>query len=334
MRMMLFINGYKSPNLRKLGGSMSKKNFGDYYLTVKDITFSINHGYSGITLVYILKGSTNISIDGQSIALKESQVMVINKNRAYKLVSEERNVTLILNISANYLSRYYKNYFYYIINLTPEQSTGAKDGRIDTVKLLLATIGLSYVKGSYEYSPLEVNILVSELLLVLLADFKEKELSAKYINSSYSKRVNKAISVIKANYKKVLSLKDVADEVHFSISYLSRLFKKEVGMNFIDYLTNIRFEHCVSELINTSKPLSQIIQTSGFSSGRRFTELFKSVYHVTPGQFRRSYKGTSQPIFIADSINNENEADDIIGPVNIAEVISLLNYAINYYSGK
>lgn len=58
-------------------------------------------------------------------------------------------------------------------------------------------------------------------------------------NSEY---VRKAIGFIKKNYTKNIPLSDVANEINIGSTYLSKLFKDEVGVGFSEYLGNLRIE--------------------------------------------------------------------------------------------
>ncbi len=65
---------------------------------------------------------------------------------------------------------------------------------------------------------------------------------------------------LEENYGRDVSLKEVADFLHLSVSYVSRYVKQRMGMNFVDYLYQIRLEHAVEELLYSDKGESEILK--------------------------------------------------------------------------
>ena len=86
-----------------------------------------------------------------------------------------------------------------------------------------------------------------------------------------------------------ISLNILADEFHLSPQYISQLFKSEIGVNFLSYLTSIRMEQAKKLLISTSMSIGEISEQSGYSDYRVFTKAFKKNEGCTPSQYRREF---------------------------------------------
>ncbi|MGI6566046.1 MAG: PocR ligand-binding domain-containing protein [Limnochordia bacterium] len=99
--------------------------------------------------------------------------------------------------------------------------------------------------------------------------------------------IRQAVSYIKEHFREELTLEDVAQEVHFSPFYVSRLFKEELGLTFIEYLTKIRIDEAKRLLLETNKTVSEIADLVGYQDPSYFTKVFKKREGVTPTQFRR-----------------------------------------------
>lgn len=89
-----------------------------------------------------------------------------------------------------------------------------------------------------------------------------------------------------------VSLSVLADEFHLSSQYISQLFKSEIGVNFLAYLTNIRIEQAKKLLLSTSLPIADVAEQSGYGDYRVFTKVFKKSEGVTPSQYRREFLET------------------------------------------
>lgn len=86
-----------------------------------------------------------------------------------------------------------------------------------------------------------------------------------------------------------VSLNVLSEEFHLSAQYISQLFKSEVGVNFLAYLTNIRMEHAKKLLLSTSLSVAEVSEQSGYGDYRVFTKVFKKAEGVTPSQYRRDF---------------------------------------------
>ena len=78
-----------------------------------------------------------------------------------------------------------------------------------------------------------------------------------------------------------ISLSILAEEFHLSGQYISQLFKSEIGVNFLSYLTGIRMEKA-KQLLATALPIAEISVQSGYGDYRVFTKVFKKSEGVTP----------------------------------------------------
>ncbi len=86
-----------------------------------------------------------------------------------------------------------------------------------------------------------------------------------------------------------ISLNVLAEEFHLSAQYISQLFKSEIGVNYLTYLTNIRVGSAKKLLISTALSITEIAERCGYSDYRVFTKAFKKTEGVTPSQYRRNF---------------------------------------------
>ena len=87
-----------------------------------------------------------------------------------------------------------------------------------------------------------------------------------------------------------ISLNLLADTFHLSAAYISQLFKSEIGVNFLSYLTNIRMERAKKLLVSTDLPIAEVAEKSGYADYRVFAKAFKKAEGATPSQYRRDFE--------------------------------------------
>lgn len=104
---------------------------------------------------------------------------------------------------------------------------------------------------------------------------KTKEISIKveqYIDENYAKQD--------------LGLEYIAEELHFSVSYLSKIFKEFKGITIKAYLSQKRIEYAKELLLKTDYKIKEIAEKSGYTNDRAFISNFKKFEKVTPGAYR------------------------------------------------
>jgi AraC-like DNA-binding protein len=87
-----------------------------------------------------------------------------------------------------------------------------------------------------------------------------------------------------------ISVKDIADEIGVSESYMISQFKKETGTTPAIYLRDIRLKNAANLLISTEDEIQKICGQVGIQDANYFVKLFKNSYGITPKSYRRQHK--------------------------------------------
>ena len=83
---------------------------------------------------------------------------------------------------------------------------------------------------------------------------------------------------------------EMAKLCHLSPSYFSRLFKKETGLAFSDYISSLKIEWAKEMLENTEASVAEISEQLGFNTPSYFIKSFKAHEHITPLSYRKYRK--------------------------------------------
>lgn len=96
-----------------------------------------------------------------------------------------------------------------------------------------------------------------------------------------------AISYIRENYGNNIGLVDVAQFCNVRSEYLSRIFKEETGVKFVDFLTNFRVSMAKRMLASGKYKVLEVSEAVGFSDQKYFQKVFKKVCGVTPSEYKK-----------------------------------------------
>ena len=102
----------------------------------------------------------------------------------------------------------------------------------------------------------------------------------------YSKSILSALEYIKQNYMHQCSLSEVAGVVFISEGYFSRLFKKEVGITYSEYLNRVRMDAAMNMILSTNMSITAISEQVGIPNSKYFSLLFRKHFNKTPMQVR------------------------------------------------
>lgn len=91
--------------------------------------------------------------------------------------------------------------------------------------------------------------------------------------------------IMEENYQQPLTLKYFADLYYFKEDYLSKMFKQEFGVNFIDYLTQLRMKKAEKLLREKELTVSDVAYLLGYNDPKYFCRIFKKRYGITPSKF-------------------------------------------------
>lgn len=90
------------------------------------------------------------------------------------------------------------------------------------------------------------------------------------------------------NLEKDISLEECARHFNYNANYLSRWFKKKMGMTYTDFVTGKKMDLCKSLLADSDISVNELAERFGYSSPQNFIRVFKKYTLMTPGQYRKS----------------------------------------------
>lgn len=98
--------------------------------------------------------------------------------------------------------------------------------------------------------------------------------------------LNMTINYIEKNYHKKITLEEVAEYINMSPFYLSKIFKKEMNINFIDYITERKMEKARELLEYTEIPIINIALELSYNEPNYFSKVFRKSTGMTPSEYR------------------------------------------------
>lgn len=250
---------------------------------LNDQKYTESHQHSNIELLYILRGSLRVKVDGEEFNLTENDVIIINSNHKHSFFSTHDvfYVTLHLN-DQMILSLLNASKIFYLCNSSIEDKQ-----EYVTLQQLITNI----LKLTNDHSSNELDQQIGNLKLI---DFLSKHFSVTYsrqdeLPKQSNNRKKEIEEYVQDNYSKSISLKDLADFLFLSSPYVSKHFKEQFGMNFYKYLNHVRLSYAMDDLLSSKLSITSIAMNNGFPNVSAFNRWFKEVYKTTPHEYRMKH---------------------------------------------
>ncbi len=131
----------------------------------------------------------------------------------------------------------------------------------------------------------EQEDLIRQISISIMEYMKDQEVTT----SAPSKNVARVLEYINQHYTDNISLAETAHAVGLSKSYLSDIFKKEIGITFLSYITNLRIEKAKLLLSDSNMKMYEISDAVGFQDYTYFSQIFKKKVGMTLSDYRKTH---------------------------------------------
>lgn len=239
----------------------------DYLKIERNCNFSFPpHLHQCFECIVLLSGSMKVNVDKQEYTLRTGDGLLIFPNQIHSLESKQSEHILCI-FSPHLVSAYHSG----LAGKLPEDNQFTPHTYyVEALKNLTQSSSISEKKG---------------LLYSLCAQF---DIAAKYTTKQTDTRdlLHKIFSFVEDHFAADCSLSMLAKTIGYDSSYLSRFFKKMVGIPFNTYVNHYRLSHACYLMENTSQSIIQCAFESGFTSIRSFNRNFQKQYKMPPKAFR------------------------------------------------
>lgn len=259
-----------------------------------------SHYHDYIELLYCLEGRYLVILDGNRYTLNKGDFIVINSMEIHstKSLGSAQNKYTVIRFKPELLYTAAHTIFEmnYVLPFTMQTSTPQK---LFSSAELSGTIIPSLIKNvvqennskSYGYE-LAIRTHLAEIFLWILRFWHSKGLHLNIdsgLNHETILRLEAVFAYIDKNYMNSVSIDDMMKICNMSYSYFSRFFKKNMHMNFKDYLNQIRINKSVQLLTSSDMSVTTIATEVGFSTSSYYIEQFKRIKETTPRKFRHQF---------------------------------------------
>lgn len=245
------------------------------------------HWHQCLEVLYIERGVGIVVVDNQQFTLRPGRMFIFPQGKLHKVTVENSPANLykrnILHIDASVLASYFHvfNEFHNILETLSSTESKAfiydLAGHQDYIRSML---------DIYEKKYLAVTNKVEVMAVLLLNLFQLFSDDAFVRTASTGKISSQIMRLIERDFRKRLTLEEIAKSLHISQSYASRVFRKETGGTIQEYLMIRRVKYACDLLENTEMAVAEIAEQAGFNHVTYFIRCFKSLLGCAPLRYK------------------------------------------------
>lgn len=250
------------------------------------------HWHAEIEIDYAIGYETEeYYIDNKRCPISSGDILFINSFQVHggtvdkSKVGENTGFTLV--IPQDFINKYCPFVYHYDIKISKINENTYDDERKELYHLLkncFETLIKLYHQEITEINNFQIVINVLQIFGVFFTHFStSKEKSSMSTNED---RIYEIINFLHQHYDTRFRLDDLASHFYLSKNYLSRYFKKSMGMTVLEYIESIRVNHAVEKIQTTDMTIEQIATSCGFHSSKALNKSLKKIHGVTAKKFR------------------------------------------------
>ena len=236
------------------------------------------HYHDMVEIYYLTYGICDFLIGDKIYKIRQGDVVFIPKGVFHKTnYLSARHSRMLINCTEEILP---KAAYDVISRGTYVFRSVSQRGEIDSIFKQIK-------KEYYGQDDLSDDALIASLSYLLVRVLRS--CSSQAVSEHRMSCSERAIEFIKNNYTNKISLSDAAEYCGVSNEHLSRIFKKQVGRGFNEYLCSFRLKRAEEMLVNqTGFSISDIAFRCGFNDSNYFSSSYKKFYGISPSERRKN----------------------------------------------
>ncbi len=251
-----------------------------FSINIVEVLEQNEHRHPELEMIYVMDGSLSLECDNHNYFIKKEDIFLVNSDAVHRNVHSEQFVAAVISIDYRKICEVLQNtQILFDVNTALDVGRTHYNLRENVRKMIYY-----YLIHCNEFKMCSVlyailDVLSSEYLVV--KDISEKASDGK---------MNEIIRFINQNYNEELPMDKLCQDFYITKSTFMRGIKKKTGMNFIEYVNNLRTHYAAMDLLYSEKSVTRISEEQGFSSLAAFNKTFKKVYSMSAMKYRKEYR--------------------------------------------
>lgn len=273
----------------KLIADLDQTGFGIKYET-RLSAYTPPHWHQAVELLLFVKGTVTCKFENTTLRAKPGDLYLINSHEVHETRCSRDAVYLCVHILPSRMCLYVPDFDQLRFSLAFDPEDQAKANAYAQLKVHMQEI-LRQTKENPQAYRLEQQSRLFASAAILVKYFSQAmPLEERNLQRGDMQRLEPLLEQIQLNHSEDLSLDWACGEMGLNKEYFCRLFKKNMGVSYLQYLYQIRATAVCRELEISEDPISEIAERHGFRDPKMLSQYFKEIYGCTPSEKRKFFR--------------------------------------------
>ena len=249
------------------------------------------HWHHSLEILLIESGGMTVTLNDARLSLHAQDFVLINSGDLHSTNCPEHSRVRVLQIPYPFLKQNIPEYDRLRFRSGPCGAPGTDAAFRHLLRSLQGcreTDGFSAPSISSSARSLHFKSLLYELLSLCVSSYLLPEAEREQsLSDTERARLITVTDYVNAHYSEPVSLRGAAAAVALNPEYFCRFFKKNMGITFLEYVSQVRFSHVCQDILHTDQSVTDILSRHGFTNYKLFRRMFRETYGCTPSAKRR-----------------------------------------------
>ena len=248
------------------------------------------HWHRAAELVYFIRGSVNCKFQNGMIHGEPGQMCIINSHDVHETRCSRDAQYLVVHILPSAMCRYVANFDMLHFSLAHDPEDREKARAFEKLRSNLEAICHQHSQAP-EANQLEQHVWLFEIADILVKHFSTPlAIEETQLQRSDMNRLEPVLEHIQLHHEQELPLDWAAETMGLNREYFCRLFKKNMGISYLQYLNQVRAAAVCKDLEVSDDPIGEIGQRHGFTDSKMMNQYFRDLYGCTPSEKRKFFR--------------------------------------------
>lgn len=240
-----------------------------------------------LLVIFLLEGEMTLRYQDEEYPMKAEDIILVNPGVGYKIDRTRDALYGMASYSMRLMATVLESrYMIFYCNSVIDEGHSYQDLRDIFFQITAEYTSKTHKTNCY------LDSLMLKLLDCLVENYQLNQKSMEAYETENDARMREIMQYVLANLDQEISLNELAEQMFVSTSTLSRIFKKNTGVYFADYVMQLRIKTALGLLKYSEQNMTQIAMTAGFSNSASFNRAFRKVMGETPSEYREKYQIT------------------------------------------
>lgn len=282
---MIFVQNYQ----HKLLTDLDETGFGIKYEN-RLSAYTPPHWHSAVELLLLEKGTVTCKFEHSTLRAKPGDLYLINSHEVHETRCSRDAVYLCVHILPSRMCLYVPEFDQLQFSLAYDPEDEEKAEAYRQLQNHMEAILLQTKENPQAYRLEQHAHLFSAAALLVKHFSQAMPLEERNLQRSDMNRLEPLLEEVQLRHGEDLSLDWACGELGLNKEYFCRLFKKNMGVSFLQYLYQVRATAVCRELELSDDPISEIAERHGFKDPKMLSQYFKEIYGCTPSEKRKFFR--------------------------------------------